>query len=464
MTSENDRPSVGTRGAIGTWCAAGMVVLLTSSGCAPNDAPSATDLNLLVISIDTLRADHLSTYGYPLETSPNIDRLARQGHRFEQAFTSMPTTLPAHASLMTSLLPTELSVQRNGAILSPQAHTLAEILHEAGYVTGAFVSAGVLGSRYGIDQGFETYDEVPGMRPAELTLPPALKWLRTHRDDRFFLFLHLFDPHTPYLAPETFRDKFGAPPSLEPPASEFIDDPGVLDAETVRQSIAAYDAEIAYSDAATGRILDELDVLGLADDTLVVLLSDHGESLDELLERYGYAFDHGEFLYAHQLRIPLILRLPGEASKPRGSVHDLPVSIIDIVPTVLDLLGLPFETVSRGASLTALMDGRGAALRPVLSERRVFGRPPRDYLRGEAHSLVDGRWHLLASTKSGNELYDLSTDPAEADDLFDGHEQGRRLTEELEDQLDELGPRFGRARFDMDEEALERLRSLGYVE
>ena len=200
--------------------------------------------NVLLISIDTLRADHVSCYGYKKLTTPHIDRLARQGHRFSNAYTTMPTTLPAHASLLSSLYPSQLSSRRNGEKVPAGATTLPEILQSAGYATAAFVSASVMDARYGLNQGFQTYDDA-NIRPAGKTLVKATKWLKKHSGEPFFLFLHFFDPHTPYHAPESFRTKFDAPNKPFPPASKFVPNPSRFTTGLIRKSIAAYDAEIA---------------------------------------------------------------------------------------------------------------------------------------------------------------------------------------------------------------------------
>lgn len=454
------------RGVLKWWfCGALAVVLCLAvflTGCGRKQQ-RAEGPNVVIISIDTLRADHVSCYGYERETTPNIDRLASQGHRFQNAYTTMPTTLPAHASLFTSLYPRQLSVRRNGERVPADVRTLAEILRSSGYATGGFVSAIVMHARHGISKGFRTYEDVEGVRLAEETLARATAWLQKQGGRPFFLFLHLYDPHWPYHAPEPYRTKFGAPDSAAPPAKQFVPDPSQFTEQIVQESIAAYDAEIAYADEAVGALLRELAQMGVEDRTIVVLLSDHGESLGELLTRYGYAFAHGEFLYAHQLQIPLIIRMPEEPSQENGVVRTAPVSIVDIMPTILDILEIdPVDTMA-GRSLLPVLKGEQATNRSLFSERRTIDKLPKPFLAGADYSIIRDGWHLIFSTNRGIELYNMVEDPAEVSDLVQEREKIDALTGELRRWLDQLKPLFGPSGFETDEEAIEGLKDLGYA-
>ncbi len=445
-----------------------IFLLSTLPGCklAKIIMPQPDKLNLLIISIDTLRADHVSCYGYDEETTPHIDQLAYQGHLFTNAYTTMPTTLPAHASLFTSLYPTQLSTRRNGAKVPAEATTLAEILESSGYATAAFVSATIMDARYGLNQGFHTYDEAmgPGMQIAAKTLAKATAWLMNHRDGPFFLFTHFFDPHTPYYAPEDFRNKFDAPNRETPPEFVFLSNPSQFTPHLVRKVIAAYDAEIAYADWAVGKLISELDRLDLGKHTLVVLVSDHGESLDELITRYGYAFDHGEFLYEHQLRIPLIIRMPERVIKERNIVHTSPVSIVDVMPTILDMLQIDPPGLMAGQSLIPMLHKEKVAHDPIFSEMREFKTPPKPYLAGSDYSIIDDKWHLIFSTIRGTELYNLLDDLSEISNLRRERKETEALIKKLKSRLEHLNPLFGPSIFETDREAIEQLRSLGYVE
>ena len=440
-----------------------LVYLFTESVKTGNDDP-----NVLVISIDTLRPDHLSCYGYDKVTSPHIDALAKVGHQFTNAFTSMPTTLPAHTSLFTSLYPTQLAVRRNGEIIPAEVVTLAEILREQGYSTAAFVSATVLHSYFRLNQGFLAYfdgDVKRGSRPASEILGDVSRWMRYFRKEPFFLWVHLFDPHTPYYAPQEYRDHFGAPDGPVLTEFGFVKNPEMFTDDVVGQVVAAYDAEIAYADWAVGQLMDAIKLLGMDKRTLVVIVSDHGESLDELKSRYGYAFDHGEFLYAHQLRIPLIMRMPQkfeEFSSPM--VHESPVSIVDVMPTILDLLGIePRKQPMVGRSLVPLLAQQPFEDRPVFTQRRFFEEAVRDFLGEEEYSIIKGDLHLIQSTRRGNELYNLANDPAEFTNLVDQDDTVAALMNELKTHVFETTPLFGDPEFGSVPEVNEALKNLGYT-
>ena len=282
--------------------------------------PSTEPRNLLLITLDTLRADRLGSYGYAGARTPHLDALAARGLRFEQASTVVPLTLPAHSSLMTGTFPAFHGVRDNGGFyLDEEQHTLAEVLRESGYRTGGFVAAFVLDSRWGIAQGFDhffddfdltEFGEAAGMdaiqRPGSAVVDRALEWLGAERERPFFAWVHLYDPHTPYQAPEPFRSQF--------PASRS----------------GAYDAEIAATDAQVGRLFAALEADGRLDDTVVAVAGDHGEMLCEHGE-----VTHGFFIYDAAVRIPLMIAGPGV---PAGSVA-APVRIVDLAPTVLALVG-----------------------------------------------------------------------------------------------------------------------------
>jgi arylsulfatase A-like enzyme len=438
---------------------AGSALLLASACGGGSELPP----NVVLVSLDTLRPDHLSCYGYDRPTSPHLDRLAAQGHRFEWALTTMPTTLPAHASLMTSLYPSQLNVRRNSGTLPEEARTLAEALQEAGYATAAFVSAEPLHANHNLDQGFDLYRDAgeEGSLVADQTLRRAQRFLDESRSRPFFLFLHLFDPHTSYAAPPGARRRLGAP-DRPMGANGFRAGARELPAEEVADTIRAYDAEIAYTDSAVGRLLERLDERGLADRTLVVIVSDHGESLDELIASHDYAFDHGEFLTLHQVRVALIVRQPGEASRPAGAVHPATVSLVDVAPTILDLLGLPPLATAAGRSLAPLLAGGALPPAPVFSERRSSAKAKAGVAQPE-WSATEAPWHLIL-TPDGEELYDARTDPAGRTDVLARSAPPAELSRALELWRSRLQPLYAEVARPADPEALERLRALGYGE
>ncbi len=423
---------VGSAGVVAcVWIAIGFL-----AGCGRGDRP-----NVLLITIDTLRADRLGCYGFGLAHTPAIDRLAREGVRCADATTSAPITLPAHSSIMTGLYPPAHGVRDNGNYaLGPEAVTLAERLGAAGYRTAAFVSALVLTRRYGLDQGFEVYDDdlwsedAPQLfmirdRPAARTADRALAWLDGWRGGAarppFFMWVHFFDPHQPY-------------------------EPRSMDLAVLAPT--AYDAEIAEADRGVGRLLAWLEQHEILDDTLVVLTADHGESLGEHGEP-----THGIFIYDATIRVPLLWRLPNVL--PAGSTYAGPVRHIDIVPTALAALGLRDDVVTQGVNLLPAFQGRIPP--PDLAqyaEARLaeegFGMAP---LAGVRHD--GGKWIQAPRP----ELYDLRTDPKELRNVYPG-EAAQPLEAELDGILGDSALRALPAPTrQIDRETGEMLRALGYM-
>ncbi|MEE8524702.1 MAG: sulfatase-like hydrolase/transferase [Thermoanaerobaculia bacterium] len=393
-----------------------------------------------MITLDTLRADRLGCYGYAEAETPHLDALAARGLRFEQAATVMPLTLPAHSSLMTGTYPAHHGVRDNGGFyLGDEARTLAEILHDAGYRTGGFVSAFVLDSRWGIAQGFEhffddfdltEFDDAMGMdaiqRPGSVVVDQALGWLANEGPGPFFAWLHLYDPHTPYEAPEPYRSRFPATRS------------------------GAYDAEIAWTDSQVGRLLDALAAAGRLDDTLVVVAGDHGEMLGEHGE-----LTHGFFIYDAAMHIPLIVAGPGI---PVAEIADQ-VRIIDVLPTVLARLGLQAPDAVQGVDLLPL--AAGERLHLVAYSESWF--PRYHYGWSELSSIQDGRYKLIKAPR--RELYDLTADPGEQVNLADRRAD---LAARMEGTLDRLlatvsSAAASRGPQPVDDETAERLQALGYL-
>jgi arylsulfatase A-like enzyme len=317
--------------------------------------------SVLLISVDTLRADRLGSYGYTAASTPVMDGLAARGLRFAQATTVVPLTLPAHTSLLTGTFPTFHGVRDNsGYYAGDSLTTLAETLKPLGYRTGGFVGAFVLDGRWGLAQGFDYYfddfdladfDMTRGLdtaqRPGAAVVDKALAWLGDDRERPFFAWVHLYDPHSPYEPPEPYRTRFSG---------------------TMQR---AYDGEIAATDAQIGRLLSALESTGQLDSTLVVLVGDHGESLGEHGE-----LQHGFFVYDAAVHIPLIIAGPGV---PTRTITDQ-VRIVDVMPTVLDLLGVPAPAETQGQSLLAL---------PLRLERAHRGprRPVQVHRRAQARAL-----------------------------------------------------------------------------
>jgi len=395
--------------------------------------------NLLLISIDTLRADHLGSYGYVPARTPNLDGLAARGLRFTQATTVVPLTLPAHASLMTGTFPGFNGVRDNGGFYLPDDQvTLAETLRGHGYRTGGFVGSFVLDSRWGIGQGFDRYFddfdlskyEGIGMdvvqRRGDEVVGEALKWLGEEKEKPFFAWVHLYDPHTPYEAPEAFRVGYPATPT------------------------GAYDAEIAWTDSLVGRLLERLAGDGRLERTLVVAVGDHGESLGEHGEQ-----THGFFIYDATVRIPLIVAGPGV---PPRAVSDQ-VRIVDVMPTVLELLGVGASPTVQGRSLVAL--GRGEHLGLLALSETWY--PRYHYGWSELRAARDGRYKFIEAPR--RELYDVRADPGETMDVS-GRDpaQTDAFQEALSREMRRVSSTSAaRGPQRIDPEAEERLQALGYV-
>ncbi|MCA9242792.1 MAG: sulfatase [Phycisphaerales bacterium] len=361
--------------------------------------------NLLFISIDTTRADHLGCYGADSGASPTIDAFAVESILFENAFTVMPTTLPSHAAIMTSLYPAELGVINNHDSVPAAALTLAERLQNSGFVTAAFVSALPLRAEAGLNQGFATYmtpdsPEAPG----DLAVDRATAWIEANHDQRFFAFVHMFDPHTWYSAPESDRAIFDVEAESLPAEREWVKDRAWFTPERVAETRRAYDAEIHYADSQVARLLQTLETNGLADSTIVVLVSDHGETLDEELAVHGYAFDHGEFLNRRELRIPFILHLPAAFALAPARQAEL-VSTLDLMPTLLELLGAPPRPPMNGQSLVPLLRGQTYVPERIVAQRRDIRRSEGAPITGLEFAVIDANWHWIQSDNRAIELF-----------------------------------------------------------
>ena len=410
-----------------------------SSGLAVEPG-AGKGFNVVLITLDTTRADRIGCYGYETAETPNLDALAAGGVRVADAVSCVPLTLPAHAALLTGRYPPNNGVRDNGLYrLGEQHETLAERLAARGYATAAFVGAFILDRRYGLNQGFATYDDditlkyrSPGVRlasperPADVVVDAALRWLDGHHrvnpDVPFFLWLHLSDPRAPHSPPEPFRERFSG-----------------------RQ----YDGEIAFADQQLGRLFDRLRMLGSSDRSLIVAVGNHGESLDEHHEP-----THGLLVYESAMQVPLILHAP--AALPAGTVlDDRVVSIVDIVPTVLDLLGEPATDLD-GASLLRAPDPDRAVYMETLGPRLNHGWSALYALRTHHDK------YIKAPTP---EYYDLRADPGETANRIEAHAS---RANELSDRLESILAGFASATTAVpavapDSETLAILTTLGYV-
>jgi len=394
--------------------------------------------NIVLISVDTCRADHLGCYNPSKKTTPNIDAFAQTATLFENVVSPVPITLPSHSSMLTGHVPAMHGARTNKVKLADEIVTLPELLKPEGYTTGAIVSAFVLDGRFGLSQGFDTYDDrfrvlrtrvSSDERVGQEASTVAIQWLRQRRpDERFFLFLHYFDPHWPYEAPEPFPSRFPGEP---------------------------YSAEVAYADYCVGQVLDELKRRELFDNALIIIVGDHGEMLGEHGE-----LSHQFFIYESAIKVPLIVKLPGQ-EEPRR-VEDV-VGLVDIAPTLCSLLGLRKENAD-GIDLSPYLKGQsapsGAEDRYVYSESVV----PQSCGANPLFAQVGRRWKYIHTTRP--ELYDLVADPQEQTDLVEAEpHRARRLAGRVTKLLARAaGARVEGDRLVLDEEARRRLESLGYVD
>lgn len=411
-----------------------LAALLAACGAA--DRGQAPPRNVLLVSLDTTRADRLGCYGHPAGATPHLDALAREATVFTRALSSNPMTAPAHSTMFTGTSPLVHGLHRNNLRLDDGNVTLAERLRERGLRTAAVVGAVVLDSEFGLDQGFDDYlDEFREERHAgtlkyterraEEVSDDAIAWLERHGREPFFLFVHYFDPHAPYEPPEPFASRFGAD---------------------------RYLGEIAYTDHHLGRVFETLRRLGLWESTLIVVTADHGEALGA----HGEA-THGYYAYNATLHVPLVVRRPGRAA---ARIEDI-VGLVDVVPTVLGALGLPAPADLDGRDLGARLGG-GAA--PVADRALYFESfEPMTMGCGPIRGVVEEGWKLVATKVPG--LYDLGQDWHEAENLA-GRFPERR--ERLAGRLEALRSAAAARSHDsappgVDDPTAARLRALGYL-
>ena len=411
---------------------------LFAIGYAALAAPTASP-NVVFITIDTLRPDHLGCYGDKQIGTPNIDTLAADGTRFERAYTAVPVTLPSHTVIFTGTYPTLSGVHDFAANkLSPTQATLASVLKENGYATAAVIGSAVLDSRFGLNHGFDFYydhfdfnrlqesnlDEME--RPGDIVADVTLDWLSKNYQKKFFLWMHLYDPHYPYRPP--------------PPYSEQYKD-------------RPYDGEIAFADAQVGRLIEFLKNKGLYQNTLIILSGDHGESLGEHGEK-----THGFFIYNATLHVPLIIHLPGDMHA--RTVQNL-VNLADIMPTVLAALNIQLPAHVQGQSLLPIISPKKEDnARSLYAETFL---PRLHFNWSELRGVETETYHFIDAPKP--ELYDLRKDPGETHNLF---AEKKAVTEEMRVRLAKLIQQYTAGqelaeKTGLDPALMERLKSLGYA-
>lgn len=469
--------------ATATCIALAMCALSLACTRAPElEEPSARP-NVLLVSIDSLRSDHVSAYGYERETTPTIDALAGEGVRFDTAMSPTSWTLPAHISLLTAKPPEQHRVIKSKRALRSDAVTLAEALKAEGYDTAGFASGPYLRSVHGYAQGFDVYDTAAVGTDEErtrqdVTSPRVVQrvndwltgWSEREPHRPFFVFVHLYDVHFDYVPPPPYDSMFD-PEALDAVGGRSAYDhilPGMNDRDLAR-ILALYDGEIRWTDANLARILERLRHLGVFDDTIVVVTSDHGE---EFLDHEWRG--HGKTLYDEVLRIPLVMRYPRRV--PAGQVVEDQVRLVDVAPTILGLAGVakPPEFGSGGKGPQRERD-----LSPWITDENAAGPFPDliafgELLRSRRMGLVsvrggDTKYIESVAQPGKNQVFEISQDARELQDLA-SDAKGRRAREllaaEREAWLDDLsGSGLGFAeRIKLDESHVKRLRALGYLE
>jgi len=464
------------------------------SGVAPEPASELTARgpNVLLITVDTLRADRLGCYGYELPTSPNIDRLAASGVRFSDATVQWPKTWPSMASLLAGAQPKTIGIRYRQQELNPDLLLMGEIFRDAGYRTGAVVANFNVGRRFGFDQGFDSFveswqaawarksgntpfrprvGEVKRYTNATIVTDQALSWLDSGEAEPFFLWLHYIDPHGPYTPPRSYAELFQDAHPAEPIAPQHVPRYQVLiDPGTKRPSTdlgyyrAQYDRSVRYLDDELGRLFDGLEQRGIdRRETLIVLSADHGESFNE----HDYYLEHGEFSYQASAHVPLIFAREGQL--PAGRVIQQPVGLIDAAATLLELAGIDPPATYEGQSLRPLIEGAGGdSAPPFVFMESGYHEPTQLAVRREQWKLIHHRAGEDRTRRGEFELYDVIEDPHELHDLSAEHPDVVQRLSLVLDAWYSGGPRWDRGE-EVDLETLdpaevEMLRSLGYVQ
>ncbi len=414
-------------------------LILQFSGCDRRPEPPR---HVVLVTIDTLRADRLGCYGSTDVSTPNLDRIAGEGAMAIRATAHVPLTRPSHTSLFTGMLPTRHGIRDNiSPARVPEVPTLATVAKAAGLRTAAFVSSIVLAGGGGLERGFDLYsdelakgtnaEDVPFMnelqRTGDETLAEAIGWLESNRDSRLFAWLHLYEPHEPYEPPEPYRTRYADRP---------------------------YDGEVAWSDELVGRLDEALGRLGLREDTLLVVTSDHGEGLGEHRETL-----HGFFIYQSTLAVPLLMRGPGVVP---GARIDSLVQTVDLFPTVVEMLGLeaPANADLSGQSLAPALRGEPYRNEPVSYAESLV--PLLHFGWSDLRSIRRGKWKYIQAPRP--ELYDLEADPMEIRNLADSEpELSKGMRGALGEELDRERSVGASETSSLPQDLLDKLGALGYV-
>ncbi|RPJ48318.1 MAG: hypothetical protein EHM19_02195 [Candidatus Latescibacterota bacterium] len=446
-----------------------LALLLLALACARDREPLVD--SILLVTIDTCRADRIGCYGNANAFTPTLDRLASQGVLFLNCVTQVPSTLSSHATILTSLYPRNHGVPRNGFALPEDVQTIAQIFADRGFQAAAFVGAFPVDHSFGLDRGFSVYDDTTESGPlggelersASSVTERAVAWLRQTGERPFFAWVHYFDPHWPYDPPKIYAEARRPDPGRYSPKS-------LADANAIQFGLvpfddkdrevffAAYDGEIHYVDGALALLLESIPE-ARRDRMLIVITGDHGEGFG----RHG-AFGHGKYLWSNALEVPLILYGPTVCPAPR--IEPATVRLLDLAPTILEAAGVPVPDHFEGQSL---LDAARGPIEPRIAISEAS--KPWSVEEGaeypnelKAKSIWDDRWKFILTPYSGKkELYDLRVDPGEANNLIEREPRiARRLERELLEWSRDNEPEEAGDDRTVEQDVRERLKSLGY--
>ncbi len=468
-----------------------LIFLIAFAGCVSHKKLKPP-YNVVLVSIDTLRADHLPFYGYPRATAPFLYEMAEEGVLFLNHYTTMPTTTPAHASMFTGKFPSQLSIWKNDHVLSRKHITAAQLLAKEGYWTGGFSAINTHFSKAHLDRGFELFFE-PASTDRTLQYLPADRLvnevisrlnLKILKRKNFFIFIHFYDPHAPYLPPPGFAEKVERESSITGPKFiRYLEERMGVSSSCGEQDLLrvnrAYDGEIRFVDSQLRRLFQYFEQKGLNKNTVWIFTSDHGEGL--YCHRWLW---HGKYLFQELVHVPLIIRFPDGSF--RGLKIKALTQAVDLFPTVIALSGRRLHRKGRlatvqGLSLLPLITGEKEKLREfIVLERRIyeglpdklyvktFGRvayrtcDPVPYEKGKAFALLENNFKYIMKTDYPDELYDLRKDPLEKHNIISSMPaRAASMKRKLEKILEKLRPEGKPA--SMSRKDLERLRSLGYI-
>ena len=410
------------------------IVVLAECAIAAHSAPAPAPSNVILITLDTVRADRMGFLGSQRGLTPNLDTLAAQSIVFSRAYSQVPLTNPSHATILTGTYPQFHHVNDFAIPLTKDLPDLPQILHEHGYATAAFVGAAVLdprGTAPGFDRGFDTYDaDTQSFRPGSMVIEHAMAWLKQHHHGPFFIWVHLYDAHAPYISPEPFKSRYPKEP---------------------------YDASIAYADSVVGDMLKQVRAMTLYDNTVIALMSDHGEAFGEHGER-----EHGYFLYDETIHVPLLIKLP--AQHFGGKQIEKRAGLVDVAPTILQAVDIPVPPAMQGHPLLPLVQETGGAGESLI-DRPVYSETDYPYLAygwSPLRSLRSNKYLFVEAPRQ--ELYDQSSDPAAEHNLS---ASSPAVTDTLKSTLDAFRSKTANSgeipKAIVDAQQVKKLNALGYV-